>query len=452
MFEGSVRPKLLMQLFRDRRCFDPRDKVYAFLGVFKKIDEKSVLPSPDYNKPVREVYIEAARAFGVEVGLLFLHFRESRSSNQYNLPSWVPNFQLGSGVLQMDDPLADTSYLKAASGLGPSTLTFKDHGRLGTAGCYVDTVVRPEPFHFQLGTMGSTFRHLLETLRCIPEESVIASPPSNVQEYQLHGSDDAIDSTTTKQSRFEVLWRTLIQDMRRDCHPAPPEIGKRLRKRLDGLFATQYLYIVMNETIQLLEQLKQDGSHLCTEFSEVLEGNKHGLWMMSFVPAGPDIKYDSKVQEDALFEMNAVIEMLDGNISMESEERPPPKAWARHKLLWDNAKAALKTGDQALIAESLGKAAENISFFPMPTEDWDNLDGYNGTRMLFATSGGRLGLTAVGIERGDEIWILPGLNVPVALRRVGDGSYSLVGVTYVHGIMHGEAVPDSKEVVEFDLI
>ncbi|KAF6802485.1 hypothetical protein CMUS01_15337 [Colletotrichum musicola] len=72
--------------------------------------------------------------------------------------------------------------------------------------------------------------------------------------------------------------------------------------------------------------------------------------------------------------------------------------------------------------------------------------------MLFATSGGRLGLIAGGIEAGDEIWILPGLNVPVALRRVEDGSYSLVGVTYVHGIMHGEAVPDCKEVVHFDLI
>ncbi|KAF6810347.1 hypothetical protein CPLU01_15328 [Colletotrichum plurivorum] len=72
--------------------------------------------------------------------------------------------------------------------------------------------------------------------------------------------------------------------------------------------------------------------------------------------------------------------------------------------------------------------------------------------MLFATSGGRLGLIAGGIELGDEIWILPGLNVPVALRRVGDRLYSLVGVAYVHGIMHGEGVPDSKEVVHFDLV
>lgn len=47
---------------------------------------------------------------------------------------------------------------------------------------------------------------------------------------------------------------------------------------------------------------------------------------------------------------------------------------------------------------------------------------------------------------------IQGLDVPVALRCVGDGLYSLVGVVYVHSIMHGEAVLDSTDVVELDLV
>ncbi|KAH9227146.1 hypothetical protein K456DRAFT_1088620 [Colletotrichum gloeosporioides 23] len=82
----------------------------------------------------------------------------------------------------------------------------------------------------------------------------------------------------------------------------------------------------------------------------------------------------------------------------------------------------------------------------------DMIDRYDRQRTWFTTSERRLGLIAGGIERGDEIWVIQGLDVPVALRCVGDGLYSLVGVVYVHGIMHGEAVLDSTDVAELDLV
>ncbi|KAI8230185.1 hypothetical protein K4K57_006893 [Colletotrichum sp. SAR 10_99] len=85
---------LSIQQFRSRLCFDPRDKIYAFHGIFKNSDGISIFPPPDYLKPVFEVYTEATRAIALDIGVSFFHFREFRSSNPYGLPSWVPNYQL----------------------------------------------------------------------------------------------------------------------------------------------------------------------------------------------------------------------------------------------------------------------------------------------------------------------------------------------------------------------
>lgn len=80
------------------------------------------------------------------------------------------------------------------------------------------------------------------------------------------------------------------------------------------------------------------------------------------------------------------------------------------------------------------------------------------SRRLFTTESGGLGLGPQELEVGDEIWILGGGNVPVALRKdidpalhaadreVWDGdededpflTRELVGLCYVHGIMDGE--------------
>jgi hypothetical protein len=64
---------------------------------------------------------------------------------------------------------------------------------------------------------------------------------------------------------------------------------------------------------------------------------------------------------------------------------------------------------------------------------------------LFRTLNGYLGLGSECIGEGDSLWILPGSRVPLILRPVKrngkDGNrYQLVGGTYLHGFMNGEAV------------
>ncbi|KAH8665064.1 heterokaryon incompatibility protein-domain-containing protein [Tricladium varicosporioides] len=57
----------------------------------------------------------------------------------------------------------------------------------------------------------------------------------------------------------------------------------------------------------------------------------------------------------------------------------------------------------------------------------------------FVTEAGYLGIGPSNIEVDDWIVILQGVELPLALRRKENGRYRLLGESYVHGIMDGEA-------------
>jgi hypothetical protein len=67
--------------------------------------------------------------------------------------------------------------------------------------------------------------------------------------------------------------------------------------------------------------------------------------------------------------------------------------------------------------------------------------GRKGKRQLFLSSKHRFGLVPSTTRKGDEICILHGSAVPIALRRVGSSqAYSVIGQCYVDGCMEGEQV------------
>ena len=68
-------------------------------------------------------------------------------------------------------------------------------------------------------------------------------------------------------------------------------------------------------------------------------------------------------------------------------------------------------------------------------------------RRLFVTSQKWLGLGPLALEQDDEVWLFKNADVPFILRPCGNSQYTLVGETYVHGIMHGELIdmPGGKE-------
>lgn len=77
----------------------------------------------------------------------------------------------------------------------------------------------------------------------------------------------------------------------------------------------------------------------------------------------------------------------------------------------------------------------------------------NGTsiRLLFSTTGGRLGAGPKLLQPGDLVAILWGCRWPVVLRKLpAEDEHTLVGLAYVHGIMFGEAVHKLEEEGKLD--
>jgi len=102
----------LLRVHRPCEATDPRDRVFAFLGIANKRfgyftdSEKAIFFMPDYNRPLVNLYTVITRLFVMESGnLRTLINRGSRvlvkSSLAETLPSWVPDYT----VAVIPDPL-----------------------------------------------------------------------------------------------------------------------------------------------------------------------------------------------------------------------------------------------------------------------------------------------------------------------------------------------------------
>jgi hypothetical protein len=100
----------LLNSFGDSQISDPRDHVYAFLGL--KYDARIVI-EPDYNASVGEVFTDTTRATIEGTGTLdcFRFLPRRDEFNSFNLPSWVPDWSRNNRNARiLQDPVIETWY------------------------------------------------------------------------------------------------------------------------------------------------------------------------------------------------------------------------------------------------------------------------------------------------------------------------------------------------------
>lgn len=88
--------QMLLDMARAFLATDPRDKIFALLGMVKEVEENedmSRLLQPDYRKSVQQVFTEVTGAFITRGDLVLLSSVERQDMrNVEGLPSWVPDF------------------------------------------------------------------------------------------------------------------------------------------------------------------------------------------------------------------------------------------------------------------------------------------------------------------------------------------------------------------------
>jgi Heterokaryon incompatibility protein (HET) len=364
----------LMHTHRETEATDPRDKVYAFLGLA----DKSEIPlsgypesiEPDYKLPVHEVYTRIATSF-----LLFhadlrvlSHVQDPSRTRLANLPSWVPDF---------------------STPIQPYPLTFRGSCHWSASGDLIwqpaIEAMREGLLHVQGARMGA-----IEETAVMPDQAPDpAASWASIVKLATHLDDQYPfrSPSATPQTRFEVLWRTLITNTYAREYPAPPTCG------------TLFMDYILNLQIR----------HTLAPWSK---------------------QVDFQPQQTPTSELNV-------------------PAW--HKLLALEPKGSsygpqLYRERISIVMESIFQGTYSPVQLAQLQHEFDIANG--NMRRVFRTRNGLLGTGARSLSKGDEVWVLAGANVPLVLRRLKHGVYRLVGEAYVHGIMHAREHTISRDTLE----
>lgn len=220
----------LVAMCRNVQCTDPRDRVYALLGLANDVSSQDLEVMPDYALTIEEVY----KGFSIwnlshTKDLRCLSYSSLSSRSQLSLPSWVPDYTL----LEVEPPLARAEIelpYNAARGTEP-ILRFSDgrntlhiHGytvdSVGMIGSLQAEVSIPDPLPelSQQVNEAQDSTALIQTSIWIKECWKIATTK--------YGEDLPLE-------RYEDFWRAMICNRTSTGQMAPHEYGTSFRRYLE---------------------------------------------------------------------------------------------------------------------------------------------------------------------------------------------------------------------------
>ena len=391
----------LLQLTRQFRCKDDRDRVYGLLGV-PTSDGLSSMIKPDYTKSMQKLYLEVAR-----------HILGSSSSLAL-LSSVQPNHKVSSstyGCIYDDrgrpiklDP--SVSWQVARYGNEPE----EDYPSWVPQWQFVFTTsLAPPYFHPAFSPSGDKrmVRRDCKDKQCLELKGVIVD---TIVEFQLSGFV------------LHPFHRGAIQADRDRRYTR----RSSLREDLDTLLSRRKLARSKLETLALLLTggkswygfpVEDKSAHLA-DYAKCLL--KEGcLWSIrdDFIFSEPP-----KVKDGECRESDAKRQTVDGAQNIEVKPQSGPQ---KQPELADTI-----TKIKLQILGQTGNADRFLDACATPCSN----------RWFFRTSSGFLGIGPQYLRRSDLLCILYGATVPFVIRPDGKGNYLVVGECFVHGLMAGEVI------------
>jgi hypothetical protein len=411
---------------------DARDKVYGILGLVDA-DVRAAWDI-DYQSPPMQVFavttrriIEQTRSLRI---LSCVQDASIRTIAPY--PSWVPDYSL------------------------PYFNMMCNHGEFAAAGTKYATVqLLPSspsgPASWSLLRLrGHVFDTIVETGNDRTDfvNSAVLLDPSWFELTLLLKTP----YPATGQRRTEVLWRTLCadQDATSDVIPAPARFGALFKELVCAMV------MVRAELEQEEVETEPDPAPDCAaSFAQAMQRAKE-IWA--------DVGWDRRTPEEIRERTNGRPRFL----------ARPEFGWLMHTLIKLQALAITEEGGEIADTpswEELERYHESPTYVMRKKEgerralvqpgDAGFINSFRhryGKRKLFYTRQGYLGLGPASAAVGDVVCILPGAPGPFVCRedhnggvKLGDDAEGgeeesqveklrLIGQSYVHGIMNGEAL------------
>ncbi|RSL91392.1 hypothetical protein CEP51_000329 [Fusarium floridanum] len=414
--------------FKTTRATDPRDKVYAFLGLAEKLGQPGTL-HPAYEKPIAEVFRDAIKfMLQSSNSLNALGLKEDPLQTKTpGLESWVPDFNSHDLMSAIIHPVLNLWSVGELA--GNTYFIFGPSGDLEVQGLRIGTACAAREFtgiyRLVLDDDPGSFMSLVQDL---PEYSNVWIPPltpslrSYLEAQDLIPNKEIYDQpligkegTIARQPQLEVLWRTLLRN--RFGKQFPP--SKRTVDLILG-FWDKGLHIRMaiagmdsDPAAALIRQTNTLHSYIGGSPNwDMLKSSISGMYCAQRTLKGQHSDHGQNEQFPE--EMRAILPELDA-------------AWAEGRRS-DEGEAMADMASKELLTRFSDEALEFERLVNMNCID----------RSLFATKEGKLGVGPVSTREGDEIWNLVGADAPLVLRPRGDGRYTLLGEAYVHGAMFAE--------------
>jgi hypothetical protein len=424
-------------LFILGRCFEAtnaHDHGYALLGLIKKRlghnedNPDFELPEPDYGKLIKNTYMEFSKAFLKATGDLRLlsQIEDFDCRSIKSLPSWVPDLS----VKLWPQPLMSASNA-TVTWCAPGNLPFEGvlvNGEILTVqAAYID-VIKGAAVPF-----GNTrvWRDILRLMKGLRDSG---------------GSNEYLD---------QALIRTLVTD----SNPAKESTSEHMALRED------FKYWLIDELARLGEDTGYAGiNHELTE--AVRERMTRSV---SMVADHLEDMHNNKVAAIGAYVKDLPLRLswMQGfparSKRHDAVRTEAENVYAELRTILRNLEDQSRNNDQSTVLLTERELDEGLKVRKGPDNDTKSTITEAANRFrsriglktkhrrMIRTAKGWLGMGPSSLRVGDRVFVVPGANIPLIMRRLDPGHYQVVGEAYIHGIMHGEAVFDGIKTTEVHL-
>ena len=402
----------LVKIARSRQASDPRDMVFAMLGMLEQIPSRL---KADYSKSIVEVFTMAARYFMNDSpqNLKFLsyagtyHYREGLAEASAHWPSWVPMWHAG-----VIDALSYGWRKFRASG---------DDVLATPRACSIGSNILS-----LVGVKVEHISHIGRDNRPLRNISVESSLASIREAWELCFAAGLLPKAKHTEPLIKTVLNTLTCGWYAGKHNG--QLDAVAEERLYHDFARYWAITTANDlqdhppgNIQALRSRLQiaDAAFLATTFME--SGDQFNL----IIPRD-ELPIAAKAAKDQFLAIH--IEHFDEAVDhlmriIGDAFATEPELWAAIRLL--------------------------LPFYLLPAQpgQFTKIYGQKGERLrFFVTDSGAIGMGPGTMQPGDLVVILFGASSPFVLRPTdNNGQYSLVGECYLDGIMEGQRIEQLQE-------
>jgi hypothetical protein len=463
----------LLRKFRDRRASDPRDKVYALLGLPRSPTSKPPL-IPDYSLSEAEVFRQATLQCIYETGSLSVFSSDLGRKFRNDLPSWVPDWSAPGGptyearaaAAELYDamPLNGAEVDKAMSPVGKTGLLVEalKVGTVAKVGEIMWGADDPTTWRSTLAAWKQT-----AAIFCLEENSGVdfvwrseiedLGSKSSMMTKNLRWAADNGDAFN--HIGMKEFWRFVCGDIiLRD--QGISQVWSRVRES-DELTIMMW---AMNSSKSPFQRVSRFELPILGRSPLVLTGHGNGTWSteamiwrnilmlwpdqpvlgpigwMENKPPEALIPHGVAGNQDRDSKISFLLQTLEDNRADIEITKNPENGWT--DLPWQEILVRLRQrlsrhyGDDNLDPEAHRKLIPNIE---------NSIMAATLSRRLIM-SDRYIGLGPTGAKKGDELFFLKGGKTPFVLREtsaqpdLAGPKYELVGDCYIQGLMNSNNI------------